>query len=266
MELPWWLRWWSVCLQCGRPRFDPWVGKISWRRKWQPTSVFLPGKFHGWRSLVGYSPWDRKESNTTERLQCQRQRLERMAQFVNFCINSSPFVPYLTNQYILSGLFSSLWNTDHVFSSMCPLLLIHHFTAVSLHSYTFFYRLSFLSISSCIPHHGWYYLNPLSTKPFQNHSKKESEVAQLCPTLCNPMDGSLPGSSVHGVLKASKLEWVAITFSRGSSRPRGQTQVSHIAGGCFPVWATREALQNHIGSLLSGLTYLLCHFNTFCVI
>ena len=42
----------SVCLQHGRPRFDPWVRKIPWRRKWQPAPVFLPGKFHGWRSLV----------------------------------------------------------------------------------------------------------------------------------------------------------------------------------------------------------------------
>ena len=43
-----------------RPRYDPWVGKISWRRKWQPTLVFLPGKFHGQRRLVGYSPWGHK--------------------------------------------------------------------------------------------------------------------------------------------------------------------------------------------------------------
>ena len=49
-------------------RFDPWVGKISWRRKWQPTPIFLPGKSHGRRSLVGYCPWGRKESDTTERL------------------------------------------------------------------------------------------------------------------------------------------------------------------------------------------------------
>ena len=42
--------------------FDPWVRKIPWRRKWQPTPVFLPGKSHGWRSLVGYSLWGGKES------------------------------------------------------------------------------------------------------------------------------------------------------------------------------------------------------------
>ena len=49
-------------------RFNPWIGKLSWRRKWQPTPVFLPGKPHGWWNLVGYNPWGRKESDTTERL------------------------------------------------------------------------------------------------------------------------------------------------------------------------------------------------------
>ena len=49
----------------GDPGFDPWVGKTPWRRKWQPTPVLLPGEFHGRRSLVGYSPWDRKELDTT---------------------------------------------------------------------------------------------------------------------------------------------------------------------------------------------------------
>ena len=49
-------------------RFDPWVGKIPWRREWLHTPVFLPGKFHGQRSLEGYSPWGRKEWDTTEQL------------------------------------------------------------------------------------------------------------------------------------------------------------------------------------------------------
>ena len=52
-----------ICLQCGRPDFDPWVRNIPWRRKWQPTPVFLPGECHGRKSLVGYSPWGRKESD-----------------------------------------------------------------------------------------------------------------------------------------------------------------------------------------------------------
>ena len=49
-----------------RPGFDPWVGKIPWRRAWQPTPVSLPGESHGQRSLVGSSPWGRKELDTTE--------------------------------------------------------------------------------------------------------------------------------------------------------------------------------------------------------
>ena len=49
-----------------RPWFDPWVGKIPWRRAWQPTPVSLPRESHGQRSLVGYSPWGRKELDTTE--------------------------------------------------------------------------------------------------------------------------------------------------------------------------------------------------------
>ena len=53
----WWLRQERICLQYRRSGFDPWVGKILWNRKWHPTPVSLPGKFHGQRSLVGYSPW-----------------------------------------------------------------------------------------------------------------------------------------------------------------------------------------------------------------
>ena len=49
-----------VCLQCWRPGFNPWVRKISWRRKRQPTPVLVPGKFHGGRNLIGYSPWGRR--------------------------------------------------------------------------------------------------------------------------------------------------------------------------------------------------------------
>ena len=63
----------------------------------------------------------------------------------------------------------------------------------------------------------------------------ESEVAQLCPTLCDPVDCSPPGSSVHGILWARILEWVAI-----SSQLRNRTQVSHIVDRRFTIWATRE--------------------------
>ena len=67
-------------------------------------------------------------------------------------------------------------------------------------------------------------------------------VTQSCPTLCDLMDCSPPGSSVHGTLQARILEWITISFSRGSSRPRDQTLVSCTAGRFFTAWVTREAI------------------------
>ena len=65
-------------------------GKIPWRRKWQPTPVLLPGKFHGWRSLVGYSPWGHKILETTEQLNKQKINLEHFFwDAVKFLANNS---------------------------------------------------------------------------------------------------------------------------------------------------------------------------------
>ena len=69
-------------------------------------------------------------------------------------------------------------------------------------------------------------------------------VTQSWPTLCNSVDCSPPGSSVHGILQVRILEWVAIPFSRGSSHPRDQTQVPCIAGRFLTIWANKKALQN----------------------
>ena len=74
--------------------------------------------------------------------------------------------------------------------------------------------------------------------------RSEVKVAQLCPTLCNPID-----YTVHGILQARLLEWVAFPFSGGSFQPRDQTEVSRIAGGFFTSWATREAKNTGVGSL-----------------
>ena len=74
-----------------------------------------------------------------------------------------------------------------------------------------------------------------------------SEVTQSCPILCNPMDCSLTGSSIHGIFQARILEWVAISFSRRSSQPGDWTQVSLIVGSHFTIWATRNS-----GGMLYG--------------
>ena len=69
-------------------------------------------------------------------------------------------------------------------------------------------------------------------------SDSESEVAQSCPTRCDPVDCSLAGFSVHGIFQARVLEWFAISFSRGSSPPRVRIRVSRIVGSRFTLWAS----------------------------
>ena len=87
-------------------------------------------------------------------------------------------------------------------------------------------------------------------------------VGKSCPTLCNPVNCSLPGFSIHGIFQAKVLKWVAISFSSGSSQPRDRTQVSHIVGRHFTIWATREVLPNHVLKVYRQNSVLLqtCNF------
>ena len=131
-----------------KPGFNPWVGKVPWRRAWQPPPVFLPGEY----------PWTEDPGGL---LYMELQRVGHD------------------------------WETKHSRD------------------------------------HSWLYF------PWQNTEVlygEKSEVAQSCPTLCDPMDCSLPGSSIHGIFQARILQWVAISFSRRSSQPRNWTQVFCIAG------------------------------------
>ena len=165
--LPRWLSWSRICPQCGRPGFDPWVGKIPWRREWLPTPVFWPGEFHGL-----YRPCGRKESDPTER----------------------PSLVIKDSTYTVTSIscnHSSLPNPHQ--APQTPVLF-------------------------CL---GLPWVLCLVTQP--------------CPSLCDHMDCIPLGSCVHGILQARTLEWVAVPFSRGSSQPRDQTQVSCLAGGFFTV-------------------------------
>ena len=139
------------------------LSRLAWRRKWQPTPVFLPGESQGQRSLVGCCPWGHKESDAAAR--------------THFLFLYS--TPPCHSNY--NSSFSSLLRSLH-----------------------------------WIPN---YYL---------------SLCAQSCLTLCGPMDGSSPSSSVHGILQARALEWVAISFSRGFSQSRDWTCVSCLS--CIGRW------------------------------
>ena len=91
---------------------------------------------------------------------------------------------------------------------------------------------------SCIGRQVLYHLSHLNWKEIQERGDicmHACSITQSCPTLCNTMDCSLLGSSIHGIFQARILEWIAISFSRGSAQPRDQTQVSHIAGRLFTV-------------------------------
>ena len=95
-----------VCLKHGRPGFDPWVGKIPWRTKWQLSPVFLPGESHGRRSLVGYNPQGRKESETTERLHFH---LHFHPLTLNICL--ADFQPWLNpSAYLLCSFLQATRN------------------------------------------------------------------------------------------------------------------------------------------------------------
>ena len=90
------------------------------------------------------------------------------------------------------------------------------------------------------------------------HRREDMLVALSCPTLCNSMDCSTPGSSVREIFQARVLEWVAISFFRGSSQPRDQTWVSYIAGRFFTIWALQKV---PCVCLLLLLLLLLSHFS-----
>ena len=106
-------------------RLDPWVGKILWRRKWQPTPVLLPGKSHGWRSMVGYSPWGCKELDMTELLHLVlvfaiKAELVRMDQKDGF---GSFVLVILTLQLESHLIWCNIWKADNYILLISGLLM-----------------------------------------------------------------------------------------------------------------------------------------------
>ena len=95
LGLPWWLSWERIRLQCGRPVFDPWVGKIPWRREKLPTPVFWPGEFHGL-----YSPWGCKELDMPERVTLHWLLSHKLPQKI-FC--TALCLPALVKTHIMTG-------------------------------------------------------------------------------------------------------------------------------------------------------------------
>jgi len=173
--------------------FHLWLYDRIQRRGWHPTPVVLPGKSHGWRSLVGCSPWGHEESDTTERLHfhfslwCIGERNGNPLQCS--CLeNPRDWGAWWTAVYGVAQSWTRLkWLSSSSSSSICQNYL------------------NMCSINS----------TPVTLMP---HSLGVAAAAaakslQSCPTLCNPVDGNPPGFPVPGILQARTLEWVAISFS-----------------------------------------------------
>ena len=107
------------------------------------------------------------------------------------------------------------------------------------HGYTFYSGLELTRVASFYSRHGGSG-GLCGPAPESGNSYTFSFHMWSCSVVSDPMDCSLPGSFVHGIFQARILEWVAISFSRRSSRLRDWTQVSHIVGRCFTIWVTRE--------------------------
>ena len=176
------------------------------RRQWHPTPVLLPGKSHGQRSLVGCSPWGHEESDTTERLHFH---------FSLLCIgegNGNPLqCSCLENPRDREALVGCcLWGRTELDKTEATQQQQQQCGQRSRNGMTNADDNSVLTISK-IQHIILTFKVAVIT----------CLVAKSCPTLCDPMDCSPPGSSVHGIIQARILECIAISFSRGSSPPRG---------------------------------------------
>ena len=282
-------------------RLGPWVGKISWRRKWQATLVFLPGESHGHRSLVGYRPWGCKELATeldmththitiplTRQLMNHRSfpqfwRLRGWARAavgtitphlsptecsgLNAC---APFAPdgYAEILFLSVMVLDSealgrwLWLSEAMkLEPMVGFMLLHElgdsFHCLCCppceHRATSLQFAAWRRALTSTPPHWHPNLRLSSSKTVGNSCGLQVTwcmvfwcVCVSCPTLWDPMDYNPPGSLVHGILQARILEWVAISFFRGSSPPRDQTCSSCsscIGRRVLSHWATWEALR-----------------------
>ena len=202
--------------------FKPWVGKIPWWRKWQPTPVFLPGESRGQRSLV----------TTVHGVAKSRTRLSDW-HFHWIC-----FLTFKTGTLIITQFIQkSQWSKDKmVLCTLLDAVWMQVMINISVYKY-----------SMISPHAAKMLLFPMCTTCLCSISIFFSQKWKL---LSHIRLFATPWTYIytaHGILQARTLEWVAFLFSRRSSQPRDRTQVSRIAGGFFTSWATREAQESWSG-------------------
>ena len=188
LGLLWWLSGKESTCQCRRWRFDPWVGKLPWRRRWQHTRVFLPGESHG-RGV-----W-----------QATGHRVTKESEWLDNNSNNFGGIIFLLKYSWVTILYYCC--TAKWFSYIYTLLLLSRFSHV---------RLRVTSETAAHPSLWFSRQEHWSGLPFPSpmqESEKWKWSRSVVPTLSDPMDCSLPGSSVHGVFQARVPEWGAIASS-----------------------------------------------------
>ena len=174
----------------------PGWGRFPWSKKWQPTPVFLPGKSHGQRSLAGAGSWGHSQT-----------------QLSNWAQNSTSNIFY--PHYYLSMYFIDFFIT-HLYWLVWHSLLNENLASILLQQY----------------------LHNIILTSYGNFSKCDMPAAaaaakslQSCPTLCDPIDGSPPGSAIPGILQARTLEWAAISFSNAwkwKVKVKGESEIAQL--------------------------------------
>ena len=163
---------------------------ISWRRKWQSTPEFFLGKYHGQGSLAGYSPWSYKRF--WQDFSTKKKKKTKFDQCFLICgqmvLKSSRTILFKKHQPSFSSSQPYAWS-----SSTKAALKSFFFPLKSRVLFFSFFYWSIIALQCCVA--------------------AAVRSLQLCPTLCDPMDCSLPRSSVPGILQARTLEWGAIAFS-----------------------------------------------------
>ena len=191
---------------------------MHWRRKWQPTPVLLPGKSHGWRSLVGLqskvSLWvghDWSDLAAVAAAASSSLAFHMMYSAYKFKKQGDNIQPWSTHFPIWNQSLQRIKRNENYLRvpeniPLLLLLLLSHFNRVRLCA------TPKTAAHQAPPSLGFSRQEHWSGLPFPS-PKHESEKWKWSPTLCNPMDCSLPGSSVHGIFQARVLEWGAIAFS-----------------------------------------------------
>ena len=143
--LPWWVRWWRICLQCGRPEFDPWIAKILWRRAWQPIPVFLPGE----------SPWT-EESSGLQSMGLQKVRHNWATKQTHYYFLVWSVVGCLGSFYMDSQLSQNLLLINPHFAYLSQILTLSHTEHLYMHK-SFEFPVLFIDwfVAMGMPHCLW---------------------------------------------------------------------------------------------------------------